>query len=78
MADWTVVALAVLLAVRHQARGGILLPPPRNVILVSKDFNLFLTWLPGADYPPGVFYTIQWMWFRCSPRHSSLGSSMYY
>ncbi|XP_015261062.1 PREDICTED: interferon lambda receptor 1 [Gekko japonicus] len=60
MAPWTVVVLAVLLAVSRRARGKILLPPPRNVILVSEDFNLFLTWLPGADYPPGVFYTVQW------------------
>ncbi|XP_062818482.1 interferon lambda receptor 1 [Anolis carolinensis] len=36
------------------------LPPPRNVNLASKDFSLFLTWLPDERYPPGVSYRVQW------------------
>ncbi|XP_060113587.1 interferon lambda receptor 1 [Heteronotia binoei] len=58
MARWSLAALA-LLSVR-QALGEMLLPPSRKVTLVSKDFSLFLTWLPGIGYPPGVFYTVQW------------------
>ncbi|XP_077193735.1 interferon lambda receptor 1 isoform X2 [Paroedura picta] len=60
MALWRAAVVAVLLAV-SPAPGEIFLPRPRNVTLMSKDFNLFLTWLPGAGYPPGVFYTVQWM-----------------
>ncbi|XP_053124494.1 interferon lambda receptor 1 [Hemicordylus capensis] len=37
-----------------------ILPPPRNVTPVSKDFNLFVTWLPVDAGSSGVFYTVQW------------------
>ncbi|XP_048357083.1 interferon lambda receptor 1 [Sphaerodactylus townsendi] len=57
MTLWRLVAL---LSFSRVLLGEMLLPPPPNVTLVSKDFNLFLTWLPGADYPPGVFYSVQW------------------
>ncbi|XP_034976615.1 interferon lambda receptor 1 isoform X2 [Zootoca vivipara] len=38
-----------------------LLSPPRNLMLVSHDFQLFLTWLPASGDLPGVTYTVQWM-----------------
>nr|XP_060640207.1 interferon lambda receptor 1 [Anolis sagrei ordinatus] len=51
---------AVLLLSFQQVIVEGFLPPPRNVSLVSKDFSLFLTWLPDERYPPGVSYRVQW------------------
>nr|XP_028594686.1 interferon lambda receptor 1 [Podarcis muralis] len=59
------VCCLVVLASFGQASGTVgqefLLSPPQNLTLVSKDFHLFLTWLPAADDLPGVTYTVQWM-----------------
>ncbi|NXF31259.1 INLR1 protein, partial [Nyctibius bracteatus] len=35
-------------------------PPPQNVTLVSKDFDLILTWTPGEGSPPDVTYTVRY------------------
>uniref|UniRef100_A0A8C4YSH7 Fibronectin type-III domain-containing protein n=1 Tax=Gopherus evgoodei TaxID=1825980 RepID=A0A8C4YSH7_9SAUR len=43
------------------------LSPPRNVTLLSKDFGMALTWLPGEGSPPDVLYTVRyqrWQWER--------------
>ncbi|XP_065277944.1 interferon lambda receptor 1 [Emys orbicularis] len=36
------------------------LSPPRNVTLLSKDFGMALTWLPGEGSPPDVLYTVRY------------------
>ncbi|CAM4582066.1 unnamed protein product [Lepidochelys kempii] len=36
------------------------LSPPRNVTLLSKDFGMVLTWLPGEGSPPDVLYTVRY------------------
>ncbi|NWR88027.1 INLR1 protein, partial [Furnarius figulus] len=36
------------------------LVPPRNVTLVSKDFEMILTWTPGEGTPPDVAYTVRY------------------
>ncbi|XP_028615815.1 interferon lambda receptor 1 [Grammomys surdaster] len=32
--------------------------PPRNVTLLSQNFTVYLTWLPGLDSPPNVTYFV--------------------
>ncbi|NWS45176.1 INLR1 protein, partial [Probosciger aterrimus] len=36
------------------------LPPPQNVTLLSKDFDMILTWTPGEGSPPNVTYTVRY------------------
>ncbi|XP_033013654.1 interferon lambda receptor 1 [Lacerta agilis] len=59
------VCCLVMLAFFGQASGTVgqefLLSPPQNLTLVSKDFHLFLTWLPASDDLRGVTYTVQWI-----------------
>ncbi|KFP10840.1 Interferon lambda receptor 1, partial [Egretta garzetta] len=40
--------------------GHVQLPPPQNVTLVSKDFDMILTWTPGEGSPPDVTYTVRY------------------
>ncbi|NXU78562.1 INLR1 protein, partial [Oreotrochilus melanogaster] len=40
--------------------GRVLLPPPQNVTLLSKDFDMLLTWAPGGGSPPDVTYTVRY------------------
>nr|XP_033812898.1 interferon lambda receptor 1 isoform X2 [Geotrypetes seraphini] len=35
------------------------LQPPQNVTLFSRNFRVFLSWVPVDGYPPGVMYTVQ-------------------
>ncbi|NXA50187.1 INLR1 protein, partial [Nothocercus julius] len=35
------------------------LPSPQNVTLLSKDFDMILTWMPGEGSPPDVTYTVK-------------------
>ncbi|NXX18654.1 INLR1 protein, partial [Podargus strigoides] len=35
-------------------------PPPQNVTLLSKDFDMILTWAPGEGSPPDVTYTVRY------------------
>ncbi|XP_008499837.2 interferon lambda receptor 1 isoform X1 [Calypte anna] len=44
----------------QQTRGNVLLPPPQNVTLLSKDFEMLLTWTPGGGSPPDVTYTVRY------------------
>ncbi|XP_025044155.2 interferon lambda receptor 1 isoform X2 [Pelodiscus sinensis] len=39
---------------------GVPLPPPRNVKLLSKDFGVAVTWLPGEGSPPDVLYSVRY------------------
>lgn len=34
------------------------LAPPRNVTLLSQNFTVYLTWLPGLGSPPNVTYFV--------------------
>ncbi|XP_061453504.1 interferon lambda receptor 1 isoform X2 [Rhineura floridana] len=61
MSPLRVYGLLVLASFRQASGQEFLIPPPRNVMLVSKNFSLFLTWLPDASVPSGVSYTVQWM-----------------
>ncbi|KAJ7304341.1 hypothetical protein JRQ81_011890 [Phrynocephalus forsythii] len=54
------IGIVALLASLIQITGRVLLPPPRHLRVLSKDFSLFLTWVPDESYPPGVSYTVQW------------------
>ncbi|NXY92431.1 INLR1 protein, partial [Alcedo cyanopectus] len=36
------------------------LPAPQNVTLLSKDFDMILTWAPGEGSPPNVTYTVRY------------------
>ncbi|OXB77764.1 UNVERIFIED_CONTAM: hypothetical protein H355_000519, partial [Colinus virginianus] len=36
------------------------LPAPQNVTLLSKDFDMILTWTPGEGSPPDVLYTVKY------------------
>ncbi|KFQ21201.1 Interferon lambda receptor 1, partial [Mesitornis unicolor] len=40
--------------------GHVHLPPPQNVTLLSKDFDMILTWAPGEGSPPDVTYTVRY------------------
>ncbi|KAF1497968.1 Interferon lambda receptor 1, partial [Eudyptula minor novaehollandiae] len=40
--------------------GHVQLPPPQNVTLLSKDFDMILTWTPGEGSPPDVTYTVRY------------------
>ncbi|XP_062995776.1 interferon lambda receptor 1 [Elgaria multicarinata webbii] len=55
------IGILVVLASLSQALGQELLQPPRNLTLASKDFDLFLLWLPADGYPPKVSYAVQWI-----------------
>ncbi|KFZ68645.1 Interferon lambda receptor 1, partial [Podiceps cristatus] len=35
-------------------------PPPQNVTLLSKDFDMILTWTPGEGSPRDVMYTVRY------------------
>lgn len=38
--------------------GRPLLAPPQNVTLLSRDFSVYLTWLPGPGNPQNVTYFV--------------------
>ncbi|XP_048825114.1 interferon lambda receptor 1 [Lagopus muta] len=59
MSAWRIRVLAVLCFL-WQPRGHGQLPPPQNVTLLSKDFDMILTWTPGKGYPPDVSYTVRY------------------
>ncbi|PKU34447.1 hypothetical protein llap_15250 [Limosa lapponica baueri] len=40
--------------------GHVQLPSPQNVALLSKDFDMILTWTPGEGSPPDVTYTVRY------------------
>ncbi|XP_074750597.1 interferon lambda receptor 1 isoform X2 [Strix uralensis] len=57
MSAWRVRVLMALCFLR-QTRGQVRPPPPQNVTLLSKDFDMILTWTPGEGSPPDVTYTV--------------------
>nr|XP_009666548.1 PREDICTED: interferon lambda receptor 1 [Struthio camelus australis] len=59
MSAWKTRALIALCFLRH-IRGHIHLPPPQNVTLLSKDFDMILTWIPGEGSPPDTTYTVRY------------------
>lgn len=38
--------------------GRLHLAPPQNVTLLSRDFGVYLTWLPGPGNPQNVTYFV--------------------
>ncbi|XP_067389917.1 interferon lambda receptor 1 [Emydura macquarii macquarii] len=54
------IGVLVTLYSLQQILGHILLPSPRNVTLLSKDFGVALTWLPGEGSPPDVLYSVRY------------------
>ncbi|XP_075029827.1 interferon lambda receptor 1 [Calonectris borealis] len=59
MSTWRVRVLMALCFLR-QTRGHVQLPPPQNVTLLSKDFDMILTWTPGEGSPTDVTYTVRY------------------
>ncbi|XP_010021868.1 PREDICTED: interferon lambda receptor 1 [Nestor notabilis] len=59
MSTWRV-GMLLALCLLHQARGHGKLLPPQNVTLLSKDFDMILTWAPGEGSPPDVTYTVRY------------------
>ncbi|XP_074782450.1 interferon lambda receptor 1 isoform X2 [Athene noctua] len=57
MSTWRLRVLMALCFLR-QTRGHVQPPPPQNVTLLSKDFDMILTWTPGEGSPPDVTYTV--------------------
>lgn len=48
----------LLLFLMQSALGRPRLAPPRNVTLLSQNFTVYLTWLPGLGSPPNVTYFV--------------------
>ncbi|NXS08736.1 INLR1 protein, partial [Neodrepanis coruscans] len=40
--------------------GRVHILPPQNVTLMSKDFEMIVTWTPGEGSPPDVTYTVRY------------------
>uniref|UniRef100_A0A7M4G1S5 Interferon lambda receptor 1 n=1 Tax=Crocodylus porosus TaxID=8502 RepID=A0A7M4G1S5_CROPO len=51
MSAWRICVLIAWCSLQR-LQGQMHLPPPQNVTLLSKDFNIVLTWLPGEGSPP--------------------------
>ncbi|CAO2589518.1 Interferon lambda receptor 1 [Lemmus lemmus] len=43
------------------------LAPPRNVTLLSENFTVYLTWLPGLGNPPNVTYFVTYQGYSSQP-----------
>ncbi|KAL6033953.1 hypothetical protein STEG23_025290 [Scotinomys teguina] len=48
----------LLLCLLQSVPGRSRLAPPRNVTLLTQDFTVYLTWLPGLGNPPNVTYFV--------------------
>ncbi|XP_027595967.2 interferon lambda receptor 1 [Pipra filicauda] len=59
MFSWRVRVL-VALCFLHRAGGHVRLLPPQNVTLLSKDFEMIVTWAPGEGSPQDVTYTVSY------------------
>ncbi|XP_021487182.1 interferon lambda receptor 1 [Meriones unguiculatus] len=53
----------LLLCLLQSAPGRPRLAPPRNVTLLSQNFTVYLTWLPGLSSPPNVTYFVRYQSF---------------
>uniref|UniRef100_A0A8D1T1R5 Interferon lambda receptor 1 n=1 Tax=Sus scrofa TaxID=9823 RepID=A0A8D1T1R5_PIG len=49
---------SLLLCLLQSAPGRLHLAPPQNVTLLSRDFGVYLTWLPGPGNPQNVTYFV--------------------
>ncbi|XP_050182057.1 interferon lambda receptor 1 [Myiozetetes cayanensis] len=54
------VGVLLALCFLHRAPGRVQLLPPQNVTLLSKDFEMILTWAPGGGSPQDVTYTVSY------------------
>uniref|UniRef100_A0AC11EGI5 Interferon lambda receptor 1 n=1 Tax=Ovis aries TaxID=9940 RepID=A0AC11EGI5_SHEEP len=53
----------LLLCLLQSAPGRPLLAPPQNVTLLSRNFSVYLTWLPGPGNPQNVTYFVAYQSF---------------
>ncbi|XP_055979137.1 interferon lambda receptor 1 [Sorex fumeus] len=51
---------SLLLWLLQFASGKPSLAPPQNVTLLTRDFYMYLTWLPGPGNPENVTYSVQY------------------
>ncbi|KAF6109144.1 interferon lambda receptor 1 [Phyllostomus discolor] len=58
----------LLLCLLKSARGRPHLAPPQNVTLMSRNFSVYLTWLPGPGNPQNVTYLVAYQSFATTPR----------
>nr|KAF6382229.1 interferon lambda receptor 1 [Pipistrellus kuhlii] len=58
----------LLLCLLRPAGGRPPLAPPQNVTLLSRDFGVYLTWLPGPGNPQDVTYRVAYQSFLATPR----------
>nr|DBA33611.1 TPA: hypothetical protein GDO54_001264 [Pyxicephalus adspersus] len=56
MQEWT---LLVIFGILYCVSGK--LHQPLNIKTESRNFSLFLTWLPAPENPPNVTYTVRYM-----------------
>ncbi|KYO25772.1 interferon lambda receptor 1 [Alligator mississippiensis] len=59
MSAWRICVLITWCSLQR-LQGEMQLPPPQNVTLLSKDFDIILTWLPGEGFPPDVVYMVKY------------------
>ncbi|XP_007459221.1 PREDICTED: interferon lambda receptor 1 isoform X2 [Lipotes vexillifer] len=59
---------SLLLCLLQSASGRPLLAPPQNVTLLSWDFSVYLTWLPGPGNPQNMTYFVAYQ-SSASPKH---------
>ncbi|XP_036888804.1 interferon lambda receptor 1 [Sturnira hondurensis] len=52
----------------QSAKGRPHLAPPQNVTLMSRNFSVYLTWLPGPGNPQNVTYLVAYQSFSTTPR----------
>ncbi|XP_067580271.1 interferon lambda receptor 1 isoform X2 [Pseudorca crassidens] len=50
--------VSLLLCLLQSTSGSPLLAPPQNVTLLSWDFSVYLTWLPGPGNPQNMTYFV--------------------
>ncbi|XP_054427445.1 interferon lambda receptor 1 [Pteronotus mesoamericanus] len=58
----------LLLCLLASAGGRPHLAPPQNVSLLSQNFSVYLTWLPGPGNPQDVTYLVAYHSFTTTPR----------
>ncbi|XP_006094124.1 interferon lambda receptor 1 isoform X1 [Myotis lucifugus] len=57
----------LLLYLLPSAEGRPHLAPPQNVTLLSRNFGVYLTWLPGPGNPQNVTYRVAYQSFLAAP-----------
>ncbi|KAM7098216.1 interferon lambda receptor 1 [Molossus nigricans] len=58
----------LLLSLLKSAGGRPHLAPPQNVTLLSRNFSVYLTWLPGPGNPQNVIYLVAYQSSATTPK----------